>query len=256
MRKRTCGARPLRSIFRQGGMELVVQQGDGAGLSSNPMSQGEFPMEPVFREATADDAGPIALLAHVAGQGHARISTYDLIVPGPPGPTAQRIYLIKRIVSAQTVSMLHYSHHRVALVDGRVAACAGALSSGDASMFAFITALQETGWNEGEISLMRSGVAIYSRVEPPVPPNSWAIENIAVLPEYRRLGLASRLLELALGEGRRAGHRSVQLAIHIGNKAALALYQKHGFEVVAERRDPEFDVLFGCPGMWEMTRPL
>jgi len=213
-------------------------------------------VEPVFREAIAEDAGPIAFLAHLAGQGHARISTYDLIVPGPPGPLAQRIYMIKRLVAADTVSMLHFSHHRVASADGRVVACAGALDSSGARLLSFVAALRETGWTASEISAMRSGVAAYNRVEPPVASDAWMIENVAVLPEHRRKGLASGLIELTLGEGRRRGWRRAQLAVHIGNGAALGLYRGQGFEVTGERVDPEFEALFGCPGMWEMSRPL
>lgn len=213
-------------------------------------------MDAVIRAATAEDAGPIAYLAHMAGSGHARLSTYDLIVPGPPGPTAQRIYMIKRIVAAQKVSMLHYGHHTVALSDGRVVACIGALSSARATMLSFIAALKETGWTDAEISVMRSGLAIYNRVEPPVPSDTWAIENVAVLPEHRRVGLARTLLERALQDGRDTGFQVAQLAIHIGNEAALELYAQNGFEVTSERTDPEFEALFGCPGMWEMTKRL
>lgn len=213
-------------------------------------------MEAVFREATAGDAGPIAYLAHLAGQGHARISTYDLIVPGPPGPLAQRIYMIKRLVAADTVSMLHFSHHRVAVVDGRVVACTGSLDSYGARLLSFVAALRETGWTAAEISTMRSGIAAYNRVEPPVPSDAWMLENVAVLPEHRRKGLASGLLELTLDEGRKRGRRRAHLAVHIGNEAALGLYRGRGFEVTGERVDPEFEALFGCPGMWEMTRLL
>lgn len=213
-------------------------------------------MEPVFREATAHDAGAIAYLAHIAGQGHARISTYDLIVPGPPGPNAQRIYMIKRIVEADTLSMLHFKHHRVAVLDGRPVACLGSLDSSAATMLSFVAALKETGWTDAEISAMRSGLAIYNRVEPPVPTDAWAIENVAVLPGYRRRRLAAGLLELALNEGRKRGFHYAQLAVHMGNQPALELYRGEGFEITGERVDPEFESLFGCPGMWEMTRPL
>ncbi len=213
-------------------------------------------MEPTFRDATADDAGPIAYMAHMAGRGHARISTYDLIIPGPPGPSAQRIYMIKRLVAAETVCMLHFTHHRVACVEGRAVACMGALTSGEAGLLAFVRALKEIGWTEAEVALMRTGMSIYNRVEPPVPRGSWAIENVATLPEYRRRGLAAGLLEMTLEQGRRLGHRSAQLAVHIGNDAARDFYGGNGFEITAERKDPEFEAIFGCPGMWEMVRRL
>jgi ribosomal protein S18 acetylase RimI-like enzyme len=213
-------------------------------------------LEPIFRPAQADDAAAIAYLAYLAGQGHARISTYDLIVPGRPGPTAERIYMIKRIVTADAVSMLHYSHHRVAVVDGQAVACAGALDSGGASLLTFIAALKETGWTEEDIGRMRLGVATYNRVEPSVPPGAWAIENVATLPEHRRRGLVDGLLEMLLAEGKVLDHTTAQLAVHIGNDVALKLYERRGFEITAQKTDPEFEALFGSPGMWEMRRGL
>jgi ribosomal protein S18 acetylase RimI-like enzyme len=213
-------------------------------------------LEPIFRPAQAEDAGAIAYLAYLAGQGHARISTYDLIVPGRPGPTAERLYMIKRLVAADSISMLHYSHHRVAVADGQVVACAGALDSQGASLMAFIAALKETGWTEEDITMMHLGVATYNRVEPSVPPEVWAIENVATLPDYRRRGLVAELLEMLLADGRALGHETAQLAVHMGNDVAMQLYRRRGFEVTSERIDPEFEALFGCPGMFEMKRPI
>src|SRR5665647_1082898 len=88
-------------------------------------------MEMVIRPATAADAGPIAYAAYLAGRGHCQASTYDLMVPGRPGPTAERIYLIKRLIEAETVCWLHYSHYYVAEVDGRVAASVGSFRAID-----------------------------------------------------------------------------------------------------------------------------
>ena len=212
--------------------------------------------ERLVREAAPGDAGPIAHLSHIAGQGSARISTYDLMIGGRPGPTAERIYLIKRIVEARTISMLHYSNHYVATVEGRVSACAGAVDPPGASLLTFVAALKETGWTDEEISRMRSGLTTYSRVEPPITEDCWAIQNVATLEGYRRMGLASALVEQVLERGRQLGLRRARLAVHIGNDAALNLYKGLGFEVKNWRTDPEFEALFGCPGMWEMTRPL
>ena len=213
-------------------------------------------MQPVIRDASPEDAGAIAYLAHMAGQGNARISTYDLIVPGRHGPTPDRIYQIKRVVAAETVCMLHYSHHCIADIDGRVAACVGAVDAPGAGLLSFIAALKETGWTDEEITRMRSGVNSYSRVEPPVPKRAIALENVAALPEYRRRGLVSMLVERTLEAARDGGYERVHLACHMGNDAAFDLYEKLGFKVDTVRTDPEFEALFGCPGMLEMSLAL
>lgn len=210
-------------------------------------------LEAVIRPATLEDSGPIAYAAYLAGQGHTRASTYDLMVPGRPGPTADRIYSIKRLVSASTVSWLHYSHYLVAEIDGRVAASLGAFAARDSGNIEFVAALRETGWTDEEISRMSSDISIYTRVEPSVPREAWLIENAAALPEFRRRGLVSGLLRTALDNGREAGHHLAQLTCHIGNDAALNLYVSAGFEIAGQLTDPEFEAVFDCPGMWKMT---
>ena len=214
-------------------------------------------MEPLIRAATADDSGAIAYAAYLAGQGHCGVSTYDLMIPGRrPGPTAERIYQIKRLVEAESVCWLHYSHYRVAEVDGRVAASIGAFSAEDSGNLALIKALKETGWNDAEIARMSCEVRVYTRVEPPVPRNAWMIENAAVLPGFRRMGLMTALLDLVLAEGRCTGLKTALLACHMGNEAARRLYERAGFVITAQRTDTEFETIFGSPGMWQMTLDL
>ena len=214
-------------------------------------------MEPVIRAASAADAGAIAYAAYLAGQGHCRASTYDLMIPGGrPGPTAERIYLIKRLVEAETVCWLHYSHYRVAVLDGRVAASIGAFRAEDSGNIDLIKALRETGWTDEEIARMSTEVRVYARVEPPVPRDAWMIENAAVLPGFRRMGLMTALLEAVIDEGRRTGLKTALLACNMGNEAARRLYERAGFVITAERTDTEFETVFGCPGMWQMTLEL
>jgi len=103
---------------------------------------------------------------------------------------------------------------------------------------------------------MSIDVRIYTRVEPPVPRDAWMIENAAVLPPFRRMGLMTALLETVIDEGRASGQKRALLACHMGNDAALRLYQRAGFEITGQLTDPEFEAVFGCPGMWQMTRDL
>jgi ribosomal protein S18 acetylase RimI-like enzyme len=213
-------------------------------------------LEPLFRSATADDAGAIALLSYYAGQGHCETSTYDLMIPGRPGPTAERIYMIRRLVGTGTVSWLHYSHYEVAQVDGRVVASLGAFGASDSGNLQLIAALKETGWTDREIAAMSSNVRVYSRVEPSVPRDAWMIENVATLPEYRGRGLVSALVSRALVRGRERGYLRAQMACHIGNVAALRVYENAGFEITEVMADAEFEVVFGCPGMWRLARVI
>jgi ribosomal-protein-alanine N-acetyltransferase len=62
------------------------------------------------------------------------------------------------------------------------------------------------------------------------------INNLAVHPEYRRRGVAERLLEAILEQAERAGAGLALLEVRPSNEAALALYRKFGFRRLGRRR--------------------
>jgi ribosomal-protein-alanine N-acetyltransferase len=62
------------------------------------------------------------------------------------------------------------------------------------------------------------------------------INNLAVLPEHRRGGVASALIEHVLKEGRSRGARRATLEVRRSNEPARKLYEKFGFAVTGVRR--------------------
>ena len=77
------------------------------------------------------------------------------------------------------------------------------------------------GFKEGASLL---GYVSFYRVE-----DEMEILNIAVRPESRRQGLASRMLASVLQIGAGLGTRQVFLEVRRSNAAARRLYEKHGF---------------------------
>jgi [ribosomal protein S18]-alanine N-acetyltransferase len=73
------------------------------------------------------------------------------------------------------------------------------------------------------------------------------INNLAVLPEYRRQGIASLILGRVFAEGRRAGAGRATLEVRRSNEIARRLYERFGFTVAGVRRgyyrNPEEDAL-------------
>jgi ribosomal-protein-alanine N-acetyltransferase len=61
------------------------------------------------------------------------------------------------------------------------------------------------------------------------------INNVAVRENYRRRGIGQTLLDRILKAGKRAGVTRSFLELRAGNDAALALYEKCGFQVTARR---------------------
>ena len=67
------------------------------------------------------------------------------------------------------------------------------------------------------------------------------ITNLAVHPEWRRRGVARRLLAAALAEGAARGVTLAFLEVRPGNTRALALYESLGFQVIGRRNGYYFD---------------
>lgn len=64
-----------------------------------------------------------------------------------------------------------------------------------------------------------------------------SVNNVAVRPEFRRQGVASQLLEVfrRFGEGR--GLAFLTLEVRASNRAARALYAKHGYVETGRRKN-------------------
>ncbi len=61
--------------------------------------------------------------------------------------------------------------------------------------------------------------------------------RLVVAPQYRRRGVGTRLIEAGLHTVRHLGARSVLLEVDYHNEAAIALYQRIGFEQLAAREN-------------------
>jgi ribosomal-protein-alanine N-acetyltransferase len=61
------------------------------------------------------------------------------------------------------------------------------------------------------------------------------INNLAVLPEFRREGIASALLTHVLQEGARLGARRATLEVRRSNDPARLLYERFGFSIAGVR---------------------
>ena len=61
------------------------------------------------------------------------------------------------------------------------------------------------------------------------------LRRMAVLPEFRRLGVARRLLDELLDHAREIGYKQVVLLTTSAQQAALQFYPKHGFQLVSKR---------------------
>ena len=85
--------------------------------------------------------------------------------------------------------------------------------------------------------------------------DAWHIMNLAVHPGWRRVGVASRLLddlfELTAGDRR----RGYTLEVRISNTSAIALYERFGFDASGLRRGYYTDNREDALIMWKDPLP-
>jgi ribosomal protein S18 acetylase RimI-like enzyme len=85
------------------------------------------------------------------------------------------------------------------------------------------------------------------------------VESVATLPEYRRQGVVSRLFAEVLERGRRSGYKRAQISVLINNTnntPARLAYEKSGFKLDSEKRNPSFEATFGTPGISKLLLDL
>ncbi len=61
--------------------------------------------------------------------------------------------------------------------------------------------------------------------------NSWYICGVAVLPEYRERGIASKLIEQSTQLGRQQGYDNVSLTAMLEKGRLISFYESMGFEI-------------------------
>ena len=66
--------------------------------------------------------------------------------------------------------------------------------------------------------------------------DAWHIMNVAVVPEYRRRGVATSLLNELFRLTDRDARRGYTLEVRTSNAAAIALYERLGFQPTGVRR--------------------
>ena len=70
--------------------------------------------------------------------------------------------------------------------------------------------------------------------------NEYYLSNIAVYPEFRSLGLGTKLLSEIERESRKAGSNKIVLEVETSNQRAIKLYERIGYTI--ERRTPSFKI--------------
>ncbi len=199
----------------------------------------------------------LAWVMLAASRAHLRRGVWDLIIGADD---AGCLDYLKRLTVAEPRSLCHFESFLVAEVEGRaVAAVCGFdfRTNGWAGVAQAMANVQEhLGWTGADLDESRTRAAAIWNCLLPDAGADWGIENVATLPEFRRCGLATELVNEALSEGRARGLQLAQIVTFIGNDPAPAVYRRCGFRVADEKRCGEVEAALGVPGFVRLLREL
>lgn len=208
-------------------------------------------------DATKDHAAFVAWVCLAAARSHVPKGFWDYYLDLPEGDCLR--YLETLAVTTQR-HLFHHSIFLVAEVDGRPAAGLCGYREADLTYQGLAIAMRDVDEQlgrtpeEGQAGMARN--ATFFTITPDHTPETWIIENVATLPEFRRRGLVSQLVDAMMERGRARGARISDIGVFIGNDRAQLAYEKAGYKAVSEKRSAELERTWGTPGIRLLRRAL
>ena len=225
-------------------------------ITNSDTDNGIETMEIKTRPARIDDAAFLAWVIFTAGRAHVRRGIWEIILGQPEDHC---LAFLELLAMTEIPHLFHHSCYLVAEAEGCPVGGLGGYHPEVMGYRALQEALPEVFRKSGlsvAYETIRTGPPRILECIPAAVEGAWVIDSVATRPTFRRKGIASRLLEEMLQKGRQQGFRRAQINIYIGNEAAQRAYEKHGFTILDEKRDPYFEAENGSPGMARLFREL
>ncbi len=214
-------------------------------------------MNTEIRPARPEDDAFLAWVMLTAARSHVGRGLWDLVIPGTE---EERLDVLRLTATTERPHFCHYSNFYLMEIDGSPASAAAGFNPADMGVDdynrEFYKVTKKLGWSEDEATAALKRAAPCGTCQLDITEGAWVVENVATLPEFRRKGLADRMLEHILDEGRRKGFKVSEVGVFIGNTPAQRAYEKQGFRFLDEKRHSDFEAALGSPGMARFIREL
>jgi ribosomal protein S18 acetylase RimI-like enzyme len=209
-----------------------------------------------IRPGRTGDAPFLAWVILTSGRGQGKRGIWEIAIQGTE---KECLAFLELVTVTEKLHLFHHSCYLVAESNGLpVAALAGydpKVLGYDALREALPEVFKKIGLDGGAGTMNETAAQVLDCIPEEID-GAWIIESVATLPDFRRRGLVDRLLEETMQQARKKGFRLAQINIYIGNTPAQRAYEKHGFKVLDEKRDPVFESEIGSPGMARLWRDL
>jgi len=214
-------------------------------------------MDFTIRKAQAEDGAFLADMIMMAGRNHISRAILEYLLGGKPNDC---MTFLQMLLISGTPHLFHHSCYMIAENSGGPVAVMGGYDPGSMGYPALHTGIAEVspilGWSEAEQELVKERTDKLVPCMPQVVEGAWIIDRGATVPDARRQGAASNLIEAQISEAKEKGFGKVQVSIFIGNEPAVKMYEKAGFTIVEEKADEFFEKMIGAPGMVSMAKDI
>ncbi len=214
-------------------------------------------MDIAIRNATADDAPFLAWVMLTASRSHRPFGLWEQFVGGTG---QQALSFLEKIAVTNIPHLFHYDVFMIAEKNGKPVAGLSGFDPADRGMMIFGRALPEVydqiGWTKADIKeALRRSASFFACMADEMP-GVWILESVAAVPEIRRQGIMSVLLQEIIARGKAKGFEKAQISVLLSNTPARGAYEKCGFRYVDERRNPDFEAIYGDYGIARLMMRL
>jgi ribosomal protein S18 acetylase RimI-like enzyme len=206
-------------------------------------------MDMKIRNARVSDAVFLAWLILTAGRAHVKRGIWEVVLNQPEDDC---LGFLEILTVTDTSHLFHHSCYLIAEAEEGPVSGLGAYDPDTQGYPRLLEALPKVYEKLGKLPTTEMAAGEPPKITACIPPSvegAWVIDSVATLPAFRRKGIVDRLLDNVLDLGREKGYPQAQISIYIGNIPAQRAYEKHGFRLLDEWRDPYFEKEIGSPGM-------
>lgn len=214
-------------------------------------------MELNIRKAQPEDGAFLVDMIMMAGRNHISRAILEYLLGGKPNDCMTFLHML---LITQTPHLFHHSCYTIAEDSSGPIAIMSGYDPKTMGYSAFHVAIPEVspilGWSVAEENLVKERTDKLVPCMPQIIDGAWVIDRGATKSETRRQGVASKLLEEVISEGKGLGFNCAQANVFIGNDPAIKLHEKVGFSVAEEKPDEFFERMIGAPGMVSLTKEI
>jgi len=209
-----------------------------------------------IRHATIEDAPFLAQVILMSGRAHVEKGIWEVVLGGTEQET---IEFLKQITITDPPHLFHYSCFLIAEANNEPVAGLGGYDPSIKGYEKLREASENVQRKTGNCSADPKTAQRANKVLSCLPQNiygAWIIDSVATFPQFRKRGISGMLLREIIEVGKRHNFTKAQVNIYIGNGPAQHAYEKLGFSVYEENRNPAFMEEIGSPGMLSLVTYL